>query len=283
LRRLLAVTAAVAFLATAAFPQRMSLALRGGAGWAGGGDLAGGLSGLMDYYSDAYTGLSGRHAFASLGWTLKGELLIHLGPRWALGLEAGYERHGRESLVSYGFGALTASETLAPVLEAIPVAGVAHLFLPAGKIKIDIQAGAGGYLTRLDWRSSYALSVLGYEGIDDLSFAASRIGFGVQAGAALEWPVSPSLTLILGVGGRYARISGYEGDWTETGSGELWAFSETGRGRLYAYDWTDGGSTYRQIAIQSGLPEGSAVSNAREAVIDLTGWTATAGIRIRLF
>lgn len=276
-------TVAVALMAAAAFPQRLSFALKGGAGWAGGGDLAGGLSGLMDYYSDAYSDLTGRHAFAALGWALKGEIMVHLGSGWALGLEAGYERHGRESLVSYSFGALSASETLSPVLTAIPLIGVGHAFLPVGKIMLDIQAGAGAFLTRLDWQSSYALSILGYEGVDDFSFSSSRIGFGVQAGASLEWPLSPRLALVAGVCGRYARISGYQGDWTETGSGELWSFSETGSGRLYAYDWTDGGSTYRQIAVQSGLPEGSAVANVREASIDLTGLTATAGIRISLF
>lgn len=270
-------------MAAAAFPQSLSLTVRAGGAWAGGGDLAAGLSGLMDYYSAAYEDFSGRHAFPHLGWSFGGEILFHFGSRWGLGLAAGYERHGLETAVSYAFGAVSVSETLAPVLDAVPVTGVVHLFLPVGKIKLDLQAGAGAYLTRLDWRSSYALSVLGYDGLDDFTFAASRIGFGVQAGAGLEWPLSPGLTLVLGIGGRYVRVSGYEGDWAETGSGELWSFSEAGTGRLYAYDWTDGGSTYRQIAIQSGLPEGGAVSKAREARIDLTGLTATAGIRIRLF
>lgn len=284
MKRFAIIAAAVAIMAAAAFPKTLSLSLRGGAAYAGGGDLAGGLRGLMDYYSTEYSDLSGRHAFPALGWAAGGEVLLHLGPRWALGLGAGYERHGRESLVSYGFGAVQVSETLTPVVGAIPVTGMIHLFLPVGnKMKLDIQAGLGAYFASLDWRSRYVLSVLGYEGTDDFSFSSSRLGFGAQAGLSLEWPLSSGLSLILNARGRFARISGFEGGWTETGSGDLWSFTESGRGTLYSYDWTTGGATYRQIVIQSGLPEGSAVSNAREARIDLTGLTATVGIRIRLF
>jgi hypothetical protein len=284
LKKLFVLTAAVSILAAAAFPQTLSLALRGGAGYASGGDLSSGLGGLMDYYSAEYSSLTGKHSFSSLGWTAGAELLLHLGPRWALGLGAGYERHGRESIVGYELGALQVQETLSPVIQAIPVTGNVHFLLPlGGKLALDLHVGAGAYFARLDWSSSYALSVLGYDGTDDFTFQADRVGFGGQAGAALEWALSSSLSLCLRVEGRYVRISGFQGDWTETGAGDLWSFSESGQGTLYYYDWTAGGATYAQVVIQSALPEGSAVSNAREARVELTGFAATAGIKIRFF
>jgi hypothetical protein len=282
-KKIIAITAAVVLAAAAAFPQT-TLTLRGGAGYAGGGDLAAGLSGLMDYYASQYSDLSGKHSFAALGWTAGGEILVHLGPRWGLGLAAGYERRGRETQVTYGFGAVQVAESLAPRVGVIPLLAGLHAFLPLGRAaKLDLQAGLGAYFTRLDWTSSYALSVLGYQGTDDFAFSSRRVGIGPHIGVGLVWPLSSRLDIVLEAGGRFVRVSGFAGDWTESGSGDLWSFSESGTGALYAYDWNSGSGTFRQIAVQSEAPEGTSVSSVREARLDLSGVTATAGIRLRLF
>ncbi|MDD8026657.1 MAG: hypothetical protein PHI34_09080 [Acidobacteriota bacterium] len=284
MKKLLSIGAAVGLMAAAAFSQTLSLNLRGGVGFATGGDVADGLRGIMDYYSAEYSSLTGKHAFPGLGLAAGGELLIHLSPRLALGLGSGYERHGRESIVTYEFDEADISETLHPVVRAIPVIASLHFSVPLkSKLKLDIHAGGGVYFATLDWTSIYDVSILGYSGTDEFSFQSSRMGFGAQAGLTLEWPISSRLAVCLDVTGRWARVSGLEGDWTETGSGDLWNFSENGKSTLYYYDWTYGGATYPQIAIQADLPEGSAISEARKARLDLTGLTATIGLKIRLF
>ncbi len=276
--------AAVCLLAAAAPAQSLSLAVRGGMGWASGGDLHRGLRGLMDYYAAAYDGLTGEHAFPRLGWAAGGEILMHLSQRLAVGIGAGYERHVKESLVGYGIGSVEVSETLSPSVDVIPITAGLHLFLPLGSaVKLDVAAGAGAYLARLKWTSSYAISLLGYSGTDVFAFQGSRWGFGAQAGLGLEWALSESLSAVFHVSGRLAGVQGFRGDWSETGSGDFWSFAESGSGyKLYAYDWTTGGATYPQLVFQADTPAGASVSNAREARLDLTGVTASVGLRVRL-
>lgn len=277
--------AAVCLWAAAASAQTLSLAVRGGLGFASGGDLAKGLRGLSDYYAAEYAGLTGEHSFPGPGWTAGGELLLHLSPRLALGLGAGYERHSKESLVGYGIGGIEVSESLAPAIDVIPLTAGLHVFLPLGaKAKLDLGAGAGAYLVRLDWTSRYEISLLGYEGTDVFHFRGSRAGFGAQASLGLEWALSSSLSAVLQVAGRWARVQGFRGDWDETGSGDFWSFSESGSGYgVFYYDWSTGGASYPQVAFQADAPSGSTVSNVREARLDLTGVTASVGLRVRLF
>ncbi|MCX6561736.1 MAG: hypothetical protein NTZ26_14630 [Candidatus Aminicenantes bacterium] len=285
MKRLLIIGGGVCLLAAVAFPQTLSLALRGGAGFASGGDLSRGLQGLMDYYAAEYDGLTGEHSFQRLGWTAGGELLFHLSPRLAIGLGAGYEMHGKESVVEYGIDAVQVTETLTPKLAVIPVTASLHLFLPVGgKIKIDLSAGGGAYLTRLDWTSSYRISLLGYTGTDDFHFQGSKWGLGAHAGLGLEWSLTPALAATLNITGRWVRVSGFQGDWTETGAGDFWSFTEGGSDySFFYYDWSSGSTTYPQVVFQTDVPQGTTVANARQARIDLTGFTATVGIRLNLF
>jgi hypothetical protein len=100
----------------------------------------------------------------------------------------------------------------------------------------------------------------------------------------LEINLSSSMALVLNVTGRYARISGFQGEWTETGTGDFWSFTDGGSGQgVYYYDWTFAGTTYPQIEFRSDAPSGSSLANIREARLDLKGLTATVGFRINLF
>lgn len=254
-------------------------------GYATGGDLARGLSGQMDYYTAEYDDLSGEFKLPKFGWTAGGEILIHLQPSLALGLGAGFEHHGLESLVGYSIGYVEVEENLKPFFDVIPLTGSLHFFLALGpKLKLDLSAGGGAYFTRLNWDFGYDIALLGYQGRDVYAFRSSKVGFGFQGGAGLELALSSNLSLVLNVLGRAAKIGPFSGDWTETGTGDFWSFSDGGSGHvMYYYDWTLAGKTYPQIVFQSGPPAGTSVSNAREAKLDLTGFAASFGIKIALF
>jgi hypothetical protein len=282
-----AVWLAVALLGAAPIvsPQTIGLKLTGGGGYALGGDLANGLQGQSDYLKTGF-GAAQAFAFPRTGWTGTGEILFFLGPQFAFGISAGYEQHVRASAVSYSVGGIDVKETINPAFNVIPFLGSLHFFFPVGpSVKIDFWLGGGAYLTQLKWDSSYDVAILGLTGTDAYTFASKRrTGYGAHAGLGLEMALSSKLALVLNVTGRYARISGFVGDWTEKGTGDFWSFADGGSNHaVYYYDWTFAGATYPQIEFRSDKPSGPSIANVREARLDLSGLTATIGFRINLF
>ncbi len=264
--------------------QTIGFKLTGGGGYALGGDLAKGLQGESDYLKAEF-GASSAYTFPKTGWTGTGEILFYLGPQFAIGIGAGYEQHVRESAVSYAVAGVDVTETIKPAFNVIPVLCTLHLYFPVGSaVKIDFSLGGGAYLTQLKWNSSYDIAVLGMNGTDVYTFDSRRTGYGVHAGLGLELALSSKLALVLNVTGRYARVSGFVGDWTETGAGDFWSFADSGSNHaVYYYDWNVAGATYPQLEFGTDKPSGPGVANAREARLDLSCLTATVGFRIYLF
>ncbi len=281
-----AVFLAVALLCAAPIvsSQTIGLKLMGGGGYVLGGDLAKGLQGQSDYLKAAFAAADA-YKFPKIGWTGTGEILFYLGPQFAIGIGAGYEQHVQESTVSYSIGGIDVKETVKPAFNVIPVLGSLHLFFPVGTaVKIDFWLGGGAYLTQLKWNSSYVIGILGLSGTDAYAFSSRRTGYGAQAGLGLELALSSKLALVLNVTGRYAQVSGFVGDWTETGTGDFWSFTDGGSDHaVYYYDWTFAGTTYPQVEFRPDKPSGSSVANVREAKLDLSGVTATIGFKINLF
>ena len=270
--------------AAPASPQTVGLKLMGGGGYTLGGDPAAGMQGQSDYLK-AQFGATQAYTFPKTGWTGTGEILFYLSPEVAFGIGAGYERHVKESAVGYSIGGIDVSETLKPDFDVIPILGSLHFFFPLGSaVKVDFYLGGGVYRTRLKWNSTYDISLLGLTGTDVYTFDGTRTGYGAHAGLGLELALSSKLALVLNVTGRYARVSGFVGDWTETGSGDFWSFTDGGSDHaVYYYDWTIAGTTYPQIEFRPDKPAGSNLTNVREARLDLSGLTATVGFRINLF
>ncbi len=264
--------------------QTIGLKLTGGGGYALGGDLANGLQGQSDYLKAAF-GATQAYSFPKTGWTGTGEILFYLGSNFAVGLGAGYEQHVKESSVSYSVAGIDVKETVKPAFNVIPVLASLHIYFPLGSsVKIDLWLGGGAYLTQLKWNSSYDLSILGLTGTEAYTFSSKRTGYGAHAGLGLELALSSKLAFVLNVTGRYARISGFIGDWTEAGTGDFWSFADSGSDHaVYYYDWTTAGATYPQLEFRADKPSGSSVANVREARLDLSGLTATVGFRINLF
>lgn len=284
MKKAVVLSALLLFAAPIVFSQTIGLKLMGGGGYGLGGDLASGLQGQNDYLK-AQFGATQSYAFPKTGWTGTGEILFYLGSRFAIGVGAGYEQHVKESSVSYLVGGIDVKETLKPDFNVIPILGSLHFFFPLGSaVKVDFFLGGGAYRTQLKWNSSYDISILGLSGTDAYTFDAKRTGYGAHAGLGLELALSSKLAVVLNVTGRYARVSGFIGDWTETGTGDFWSFSDSGSDHaVYYYDWTSAGTTYPQIEFRADKPAGSNLTNVREARLDLSGLTATIGFRINLF
>ncbi len=276
--------AAVAVLASLAWSRTATLTLAGGMILGRGGDLARALQGQTEYLKTEY-GASGDFAFPSLGWAASAEVLFQLRPWLALGFGTGYERRSRKGRVAYSASGYEVVATIRPEVAVVPLTGNLHVLVPLSRrVKLDLSAGGGAYWTRLAWDDGFLASGWGMTGTDVYAFRASRWAFGFQAGIGLEVGLSEKAAIIVQIKGRSAAVSGFVGDWTEKGQGDLWDFSERGGDhRIYLYDWSSGGKSYPLAVLQADPPTGALISNVREAGIDITGVIATVGLKIAIF
>jgi len=279
--RLFALSAALAACAALGFSQKVELRLAGGWSHVRGGDLALGLQGQSDYVRDQY-GATGTYGNPSSGWGGEGEIVFSVVPRLGIGIGGGYLRHVLESKATYASGSTSIAETVKPDVTVIPVTLNLHYALPiSSKLRLDLKGGAGYYLATWNWTYRMDLTLLGYSGFETYTFKASRGAVGFQGGLSLDWELAKNFALILGVTGRYAVLDNFHGDWTDTGDGDFWQFSDSGTDHYaWYYDWTAGSKTYGQLVFQTAQPAGSTTANARMAKLDLSGFTATLGIRI---
>jgi hypothetical protein len=276
---LLTIILLVAF--SAGFGQKVTLRL--GAGWetVTGGDLATGIQGQSDYLAATYTSV-GSYKVPHGGWIADGEFVIHLSPRFGIGVGAGYLRHVQESRVTYTVSTIATAEKIMADIRVIPITLNLHYQVPvSSRLRIDMSAGAGYYLTTWNWAYRMDLSLSGYTGYDQYTFKSNKGAIGFQGGLNLEYDLAANFAFVLGVTGRFASIDKFLGSWTDKGGGDFWEFDDAGNDHFaWYYDWLVGGRTFGQLAFQPSQPAGSTTSNARYAKVDLTGFAATAGFKI---
>jgi len=280
----LAMIAAVVSFASAQ-EARVSFQLTGGLNYAAGGDFARGLNGQTEYLTNEF-GAEGELSSPIWGFQFAGEFLYHFNDRFALGLGVGYFEHMKQTQATYENWILEIDETVTPKYKVIPLTANLHYSFPwFGSIRLDLYAGAGFYLTSLDYNYRQDVGVLGFNGSAIYQYNASKGGFGVQGGMNLEWVIDPKFSILLGVQGRIASVSGFTGEWTEIGTGDIgWDYHDSGTSNQVWYlQWDSGVQKYGQLWFQDDEPEGSDVSEVRPARLGLSGFTATLGFKIKLF
>ena len=105
----------------------------------------------------------------------------------------------------------------------------------------------------------------------------SAFTLGWSLGASLDVALGSRLSLSLDVGWRSAKLTGFKGTYTETENAVAAAPAPF---RLFSYedfeDWIP--STYRNLNLPGAAGWGI-VRNLRDTVLDLTGFTASAGLK----
>lgn len=273
-------------------PQTVAIKLNGDMIRASGGDFSSGLSGMTKYLRDQYTGFSGGFAAPQSAPGVSGEIMVYLSKEIGLGLGIGYFRLSKTGTASYEADFISTVESLTPRLDVLPMTLNLHYLVPlSAKLRLDVSAGIGGYLATLDWdyRTDIRMALPEdagrvFRGSDDFVFRSSRaFGTGLQAGAALEYELFPGFSVTVHAAGRLASVGGFKGSWTEEASGDFWDFSDSGTDAyLWTYDWTVRGSTYAQLLAQKEAPSGTTVANVGKAKWNLSGYSASAGIKIGL-
>lgn len=264
------------------FSSGLSLRLGGGLSYLTGGDLNSALQSQNEYYQAQFTSVSGEFQKLSLGLDFDAELVWNLSPSLGLGVGAGFLRASRESGVSPSLGLIGLTKTIGPSVSVIPVTLNAHYWLALGpRLNLHVSAGPGLYVSFFRYREQYDLPILIID--TDLSYSPKpAVTFGFQGLVGLEMAVGDSFWLTLDVVGRFASVTGLNGDWTETGHSFGSPFTTSGVGSLWSYEDKVDGSTYIFTQVSSRPPSGSNLNNIRNASVGLSGVGARIGLRLRL-
>lgn len=252
--------------------------LIGGLSYIGGGDLNKGLLGWSDIWNKAYdvpgiTRSGGYKAF-HLGMDLNVEFLLYITPKIALGLGTSYIQVSRTSELQLVEGGTTYKNTWNPKISTIPLTFSLYFYLLNGsRMKFVLHAGTGYYLGKYtDSQHTVFLGDINEE------YNMSAKGFGFHGGMGLEIALSNQFAFIVETRGRYSKLSGFEGDlkssWSSsssTTSGKLW-YSE-----IYAFDYEN----FPVITLENTKPAGPDITNVREAVVDISGFSTFIGFIFR--
>ncbi len=215
-----------------------------------------------------------------LHWSLEmeGEFIYSLSSRFAVGLGTGYI-HGK---VDDSAETLTDSITVLNFnnfkVSAIPLKTKAYYVLNVSpKARISLGGGVGYYFARLNQHYRREPGT-GYWIETDMTGKCS--GFGAEGSISFEYAVKSSLSVFIEGLGRYARISGVTGT-RERHDSNNW--SDSIEGSYYALDRERSGEWYPVVNIATEAPSEEGTRNVRDAILDFSGFTIRAGLKIRLF
>jgi opacity protein-like surface antigen len=258
--------------APAAAQSRTGFRLGGGLGYFGGGDLNTGIQGMSDLYSTLYQaiGVNVQNGYkpVHLGMDLNGEFFFHLSPEFAIGFGVGYLSMAKDSSLDLSLGTESVSIGWKPKIQAIPLTLNLHYYIPVGgRVKLVVSAGAGFYMAKIDFTQN--------ADSDTDVYKMSANGFGAHGGLGMEVGLSSNVSLVIDLLGRLASISGFTGDHTWSGGTEAGGKFYHFEGTFFPY------GTFPILTFSDSLPTGSTIANAREAKLDLSGFSAIAGFLFR--
>jgi len=252
--------------------KMFSINLAGGLSLVRGGDLNLGARGVAAFYQDSLSASAeGSVAPVRFGYAGGADILLPLAEKISLGLGVEFLRSSRESTVLLRKGSEKYSYTARPSVWDLPLralidfAPVAFLHL---KLGVEYHFAQAGYFYR--WETT--------TGWQEWTGDASGRGLGVYGGLGLEWPLSPVLSLVVDLAGRYAPITNFSGIGTTIDSNGISAEEE---GKLYYYETRIAGrAPYALLLIRSRVPSEGGVYNPRVAEVDFTGLALRAGFKL---
>jgi len=257
----------------------IGLRLYGGLGYIGGGDINPGVAGSLDLWGAVIfppgairTGVyKPLHAGFNGGF----DILVYLQSNWGITLGIDYLKASRTSEARFDFGSEYSVFTITPQVSAIPLKLGLFLEKPLGtKMNLALYGGAAYYLARFKYDLSFAS--IGYWSSITADTSAGGIGF--NGGAALELELSKKLFFFIEALGRYARISGFTGTQTTKDSDSPGSSNPS---TIYFLNANTSQGRFHMLIPGKEFPDDPDFSEVREAVIDFSGFSTRAGLRIK--
>ena len=272
-------------LTAVGFSMGFSIKATGGLSLLFGGDYNSAVQGQNDTYK-SMTGVTVNSELSKLGLGLDfgAEFILQFTDSMGVGLGLGYITASNDSTLAIHEGAIGYSANYKPNVSVVPFTLNFHYFLPLGSsLRLHFFGGPGLYLASIKFNSIRigTLSVLEIEKATLAYTPDSKVAFGFQGGAGIEFGLSRNIALLLDVAGRYLSLSGISGSWTLDGHIGLIPLHVTGTGTFYYYEETWSGNYYGTLDVSDTLPSGAFIRNVREASISLSGVQFQTGVRIR--
>lgn len=266
---------------------RLGFRLTGGLGYIGAGDFNQMIldwNDTMTKVAPLYTStVDTTYETVHTGLDIGLEADVWLSDRYGLALGVGYLDVGKSNnniqLTSPGWRDLRTRDT---AFRSIPLSLGGFYSLPIGnRLTMRGEAGLDFHFVRWKDRLIWTYNGDTYQKVlDDLNLTSG--GLGGHLSISAEYELSKRLALVVELRGRYARIGGLKGDWTNTVNDSPWQPREA---TLYTYEMQSVTlGTWYSFTWPAIVPpkEGDGLRNIREAVLDMSGFALRAGIRVRL-
>ena len=271
-------------IATAsAQPQLVSFKLTGGLSWINGDDYNRGIAGENRYLKDTSVAMTGSYKELKNGLSFQAEIIVNASKHLAVGFGGGYYHLGNEGTVKVQ-GVLSgvpfdSESTYKPSLSVIPLFVNLHYLAKLGsKLDLNIFAGPLFQVVQFNFTNGSTMSISSVT--QTLTYRSSKTTLGGQAGLGLNFKIFKGVALVVEGCYRYAKISNLMGNWAVIGNSASGPINKSSAEYyLWAYNDTSGGGYPRIDYFNNKGPTGGSVSGARKADINLSGITATGGIK----
>jgi hypothetical protein len=280
MRLLLATACLVPALGAA---EKFSLRLSYGASKIGPADLNDFLADFVRYRRDVGYILPDA-GLKSLDWTDDAELTLSvpLDDRASIFVSAGFiasQQIGNDitfTLMS-GYGTYRRNDRIRAFAARL---GLSYALPLTGALTLRPHASVDGYWSSFQDDGSQTFGGSGWPEETELEWIAETkaFNFGWTLGLSLDVAVWSKISLSLDAGWRQARLSGFTGNYQRTDFGIPQPAQEF---RLFYFEQQldSPASTYKVLNLP-GMYGGTTVSVIRDAVLDLSGFYASAGIKI---
>ena len=264
---------------------KVSFKIQGDWAYVAAGDVNCGTQAYFDWRRSFWPASEGGYRALHHGFELGGDVIFELSRTIGIGIGSGYLEASRVSRMDVWFpdrfedGVLIAE----PKLSIAPIRFGLFLNFPL-KEKINFTTNFGIFYClkarfSADWKYWHSVMDAIFDDTVLVTFAEKRgIPLGLNGGMGIEYKLVSKVFVCLSVQGRYARFRGMEGS-SEFSSLINDPFYE--QGKLYYESVPTLPDAPRLIMVQSDPPEGPD-GEPRLAVVDFSGVSLQAGIRIRL-
>ncbi len=256
----------------------LSLKLAAGLSFFSGGDFNRGAAGMFDSSADdirswGYTEESRAPRSLRSGFDVGGDIIYYLTTRIGIGLGMDYIHASADSAFMFrGNDLVTIKMYSTPWFNGYcPRLGLFY-DLPVNRwLALSFSGGPALFFVKYNYnRNVFAPPVA-----EDFYQQAKAVGIGLQGGLGLALHLNPRVAVFLEAQGRFAKISGFEGSEKVSHEVNGWPNIREARGTLYLVE------RYRYPELSVLADGDTGVQNASKAVLDLTGVTFLAGLRLR--
>ena len=288
------------------FKPKLSIKLTGGLRYINVGDINNHIESFDNYMSSHLSLYEGGKMgkINNYGPDLEGELRLDISSKFAVGVGIGYISGKNESdfqtVGFWPFGMIYAYSPPADLfefvveskLETIPIKLGIYYTIPLGsRINIFLKSGLDYYFSKcFIYKYNEIISLDRAVLIPEFYEISNKYdmrgnGLGFNGGLGFEYKISNVLAIVLEIQRRYAKIKNLKGKWIYSNTFTLEQGEDEGILYIGKKNMEDEGfsDNYPDLVVSPSKPSGAKILNAKEATLDLSGFSLRVGIRIKLF